>query len=154
MAGRRPIPTALKVLRGNPGKRPLNAAEPRPRASAPACPRELNAVARKEWRRIVREFSALGVLTQLDRAALAMYCNAWAQWLDAVAKLAKVGYLIPSPSGYPIQNPYVAIKAQAEKVMAKMAVECGMTPAARSKVHAAAREDDDAAANPFAELVG
>ncbi len=34
--GPAPKPTALRILEGNPGKRPLNASEPRPRAGRPA----------------------------------------------------------------------------------------------------------------------
>jgi len=30
MAGRKPKPTALKIIEGNPGKRPLNKNEPKP----------------------------------------------------------------------------------------------------------------------------
>lgn len=153
MPGRRPVPTALKILRGNPGKRALNKCEPRPPASAPACPRELNPIARKEWRRVVREMDALGMLTQLDRAALAMYAQAWAEWVESVEKLARTGYLIKAPSGYLIQNPFVSIKTQAEKAMAKIGIEFGMTPASRSKIEGA-RRDDAGVTNPFAELVG
>lgn len=36
--GRKPKPTAIKELEGNPGKRPLNANEPRPERKAPRCP--------------------------------------------------------------------------------------------------------------------
>ena len=35
--GRKPKPTALKLLEGNPGNRPLNIAEPRP-TGVPNCP--------------------------------------------------------------------------------------------------------------------
>jgi len=35
MRGRRPKPTRLKMLTGNPGKRPLNGNEPRPAAAVP-----------------------------------------------------------------------------------------------------------------------
>ena len=36
--GRKPKPTAIKELEGNPGKRPLNANEPKPERKAPRCP--------------------------------------------------------------------------------------------------------------------
>ena len=52
--GRKPIPTALKRLAGNPGKRPLTAREPKTERKAPKCPRTLDAEARKEWRRVVK----------------------------------------------------------------------------------------------------
>ena len=36
--GRKPIPTAIKELEGNPGGRPLNKREPKPVKKAPRCP--------------------------------------------------------------------------------------------------------------------
>lgn len=36
--GRRPKPSRMKALTGNPGKRPLNPHEPRPEPAAPECP--------------------------------------------------------------------------------------------------------------------
>jgi P27 family predicted phage terminase small subunit len=153
MAGRRPVPTALKVLRGNPGKRPLNRAEPKPTSGAPSCPKELDQDARKEWRRIVREFEALGMVTSLDRALLAVHCAAWSRWLKSSQEIQKHGYLVKAPSGYPIQNPYVAIQAAAEKTLRATGVEFGMSPASRSKVAAGSGGAGDAT-NPFAELAG
>ena len=38
MAGRKPKPTAVKKLEGNPGKRKLNTKEPMPGKGMPACP--------------------------------------------------------------------------------------------------------------------
>ena len=45
MRGRRPKPTRIKALTGNPGKRPLNAHEPRPEPALPDCPPELSPAA-------------------------------------------------------------------------------------------------------------
>ena len=39
MRGRKPLPSNVVRLRGNPGKRRLNDAEPRPVARAPGLPR-------------------------------------------------------------------------------------------------------------------
>ena len=41
MAGRKPKPTALKKLEGNPGKRKLNTKEPVPEKGMPDCPKWL-----------------------------------------------------------------------------------------------------------------
>src|SRR3954470_9706696 len=78
MRGRRPKPTRLKVLTGNPGKRPLNTNEPEPEPAVPECPPELGPVAKREWDRLVNELSSLRLLTNLDRGALASYCGAYA----------------------------------------------------------------------------
>ena len=96
MRGRRPKPTRLKMLTGNPGKRALNPDEPRPEANIPECPPELGPVARAEWDRLVVELAALRLLTNLDRAALAAYCGAYALWADATAHIEKYGAMIKS----------------------------------------------------------
>ena len=47
--GRKPKPTAIKVLEGNPGKRALNEMEPQPEKKAPKCPVWLDKEAKKEY---------------------------------------------------------------------------------------------------------
>ena len=130
MRGRRPKPTRLKVLTGNPGKRPLNGNEPRPAAAVPECPAELGPVARTEWNRLVGELSALRLLTNLDRAALAAYCGAYALWAEATAQIQRYGAMIKSPTGFPIQSPYLAIANRQAEIMMRIASEFGFTPAA------------------------
>ena len=51
MAGRKPKPTAIKKLEGNPGKRKLNTKEPIPAKGMPNCPEWLMPEAKKEWER-------------------------------------------------------------------------------------------------------
>ena len=72
MRGRKPAPTYLKILKGNPGHRPLPRGEPMP-ASAPTCPPDfLNAYAREEWARIGSELFRLGLLTKIDTSLFAV----------------------------------------------------------------------------------
>jgi P27 family predicted phage terminase small subunit len=134
MPGRRPKPTALKELEGNPGKRPLNRSEPKP-TGIPSCPKHLDKGARAEWKRISAELIKLGLLTSVDRAALAAYCAAYSRWAEAELSVQKYGAVIKSPkSGYPIQNPYVGIANTAMDQMRKFMVEFGLTPASRSRL--------------------
>ena len=81
MAGKRrgpkPRPAHLKLLRGNPGKRPVNTREPKPKTKIPTCPTHLGAIARKEWKRITVQLDAVGLLTELDRTGVAGYCTAY-----------------------------------------------------------------------------
>ena len=65
--GRKPKPTAVKQLEGNPGKRQLNANEPKPAARAPSCPKWLEDDAKKEWRRLAKQMEQLGILTEVDK---------------------------------------------------------------------------------------
>jgi P27 family predicted phage terminase small subunit len=134
MRGRRPKPTRLKVLTGNPGKRPLNEAEPRPEVAIPDCPQELGETARREWNRLVGELASLKLLTNFDRAALAAYCGAYALWAEATEAIQKYGVMIKSPSGYPVQSPYVSVANRQAEIMMRIASEFGFTPASRSRI--------------------
>ena len=134
MRGRRPKPTRLKVLTGNPGKRPLNHDEPRPAPEIPECPPELGPVARREWDRLVGELGKLKLVTNLDRAALAAYCGAYALWSEATEAIQKYGTMVKSPSGYPIQSPYVSIANRQAEPMMRISAEFGFTPASRSRI--------------------
>jgi phage terminase small subunit len=71
MRGRKPLPSNVVRLRGNPGKRRQNDAEPRAATRMPTCPACLGDEARKEWQRLAKELAALGLLTGLDRDLLA-----------------------------------------------------------------------------------
>lgn len=149
MPGRRPKPTALKEIQGNPGKRPLNKREPKPKGT-PTCPSHLDDEARKEWRRLSKELTSLGLLTSVDRSALAAYCSAYSAWVDAETFLAKYGKVIKSPSGYAMPNPYVSIRNQSLDQMRKFAIEFGLTPASRSRLQVEPQSQEP---DPFAAFM-
>ena len=89
MRGRKPQPTALRRARGNPGKRAYNEAEPQPPKDLPDCPPHLSDVARAEWDRVAVTLHDIGVLTKVDRAALAAYCQAYGRWVEAEEQMKK-----------------------------------------------------------------
>lgn len=141
--GRPPKPSGLKLLAGNPGKRKLNDREAKPERAVPPCPEGLGDEAKKEWRRISKELFRLGLLSEIDRAALAVYCVAWGRWLEAEEKLRQHGVVVKSPSGYPIQSPFLTVANQAMKQMTRLLVEFGMSPSSRSRVTARPQEDEE-----------
>ena len=139
-AGRKPKPTNIKILEGNPGKRPLNAYEPKPLKKAPPCPKWLEPEAKKEWRRLAKTLEAMGVLTDADMAAFAGYCQAYARWKEAEERITDRGLVIRTPSGYPQQVPHISIAQQYLKLMQQFAEQFGLTPAARSRIIAGSGE--------------
>jgi P27 family predicted phage terminase small subunit len=141
MRGRKPKPTSVKVLTGNPGKRRLNHDEPKPPVAIPDCPVELSPAAKAEWDRLGRELVGLRMLTALDRAALAAYCEACAFWIEAITAVRKYGTMIKSPSGFPMQSPYVAIANKQAEIMMRIASEFGFTPASRSRISVPAERE-------------
>jgi P27 family predicted phage terminase small subunit len=98
------------------------------------CPTELPPRAREEGNRIVGELTALGVLSKFDRGPLAVYCTAYAAWMEAMQAVNEYGMMIKSPSGYPVQSPYVAIANHQADVMLRLAGEFGFTPASRNRI--------------------
>ncbi len=92
--GRKPKPTAVKELESNPGKRALNEFEPKPKKKAPKCPNWLDTEAKKEWRRVAKQLEELGVLTEVDMAAFAGYCEAYARWKEAEEFISKYGTIV------------------------------------------------------------
>jgi len=70
-----PKPTQLKILTENPGNHPLNLNEPKPRIILPELPAFLNKYAKEEWKRIAVALNRIGILSEIDVAALAAYCR-------------------------------------------------------------------------------
>jgi P27 family predicted phage terminase small subunit len=143
MAGRNPMPTNLKKLRGNPGKRAINAAEPKLAKALPYCPKHLSQEAKDEWHRVSRELYEAGLLTKVDRAALAGYCQAWARWVEAEKKLADEDLVLTTEKGYAYANPLIGVAKQAMADMRAFMGAFGMTPASRGKVTANTETEED-----------
>lgn len=139
-------PTALKLLQGNPGKRPLNQHEPKPKAGTPRCPEWLHVEAKACWKRLVPQLNDMGVVTLIDADALANYCDTWSRWKRAILFLQKNGdvYTVKDEAGkvkYIQQLPQVAIARNLLAVLNRYQQEFGLTPAARSRI---AVTDEDA----------
>lgn len=145
MAGRPPKPTALKKLGGNAGKRAINKSEPKPATKRPSCPKHLGGEAKREWNRMANQLFKVGLLTEVDRAALAAYCQAWARWIEAEDEMRKPDFrmITVTDSGYPVVSPWLNIATMAMKQMKAFMTEFGMTPSSRSRVTVAAEPETD-----------
>ena len=136
--GRKPKPTAVKELEGNPGKRALNEFEPKPKKKAPKCPTWLDAEAKKEWRRVAKQLEELGVLTEVYIASFEGYCD----WKEAKEFISKHGTIVKTPSGYWQQVPQVSIAQTYLKIMIKFCEQFGLTPSSRSRIVAEKGSND------------
>ena len=141
--GRKPKPTAVKVLEGNPGKRSLNTNEPKPVKKAPRCPAWLEDEAKKEWKRMAKQMEQLGILTEIDMAAFAGYCQAYARWKEAEEFITQHGTIVKTPSGYWQQVPQVSIAQTYLKIMNRFCEQFGLTPSSRSRIVAENGEDKE-----------
>jgi P27 family predicted phage terminase small subunit len=134
--GRKPKPTRAKKLTGNPGHRRLNDREAAVDPCLPSCPAHLNKFAREEWARVALELYNAGLLSQIDRAALAAYCAAYGRWVDIEQKLTKSGPTCFGSAGSRVQHPNVRIANILRAQVVAFAAEFGMTPSSRSRVQA------------------
>lgn len=144
MRGRKPKPTKLKLIEGNPGRRPLNQDEPKPALEAlcPDPPEHLGEVAQQEWRRVSEELHRLGLLTRVDSTALAAYCQSYERWVQAERAIAKVGLLTKTTGGNAVQNPLIGIANRSMELMYRFLVEFGMTPSSRSRIRVSKGDED------------
>ena len=156
--GPKPLPANVHVLRGNPSKIPLNEllAEFNPEIEIPSTPKHLWPEAKKEWKRISAELTRYGLITALDRAALALYCQSWAKLVWAEMMLARAmhaatqkeeeaiaagqewkggdGFMIPTPNGSFSYSPYWVAAKQAAEQVDKFLASFGLSPSSRSRV--------------------
>ncbi|WP_368693182.1 phage terminase small subunit P27 family [Paraburkholderia sp. EG286B] len=113
--------------------------EPR---EVPGPPAWLDATARAEWRRMARILAGMGVLTPLDRGALAALCMAFSRMTQAeralmhAAERDKVngGMVAHAANGVAFPSPLVGIANRAAALYLKLAREFGLTPASRASI--------------------
>lgn len=153
-----PKPVALKLLEGNPGKRSLDLSDGvNPRVQIPSAPKHLGPEARKEWKRITPLLEELGLISGLDRTALALYCQAAGRLAELetafngkvdrlvdAGKAVKVSYAdavyeashAVTPSGYAQQSVIVQLIRSHREQVNRYLMHFGLSPAARGRVQA------------------
>lgn len=131
-------PTRLKVIEGTFRADRAVTNEAQPEIALPQPPEHLSEGALLEWNRIAHELFTIGLLSRIDRAALAAYCEAWSDWVDAcrlcVTKDGQDRKVIKTAMGNFIENPYYTIKKRSAEIMHKFLTEFGMTPASRARI--------------------
>lgn len=160
MAGRKPKPTKLKELAGNPGKRALNKSEPK--YSAPddlRVPRgRLSAEGQRLWKILAPQLAQAGVITQADLPALEMLCNHYAvarmalEMINAPSRLVvdavdadgnvvpglavvmENGILGTTKDGTIKKHPAVSVFMENSRAFRMYLAEFGLTPSSRTKI--------------------
>ena len=99
--------------------------------SRPAMPRDLSPEAKAEWRRIVGELEAAGLLASIDKAVLIRYCTAWSDWVELQGLLERSGKLLKGARGHLVRNPLWFMKQDAEQTLAELGWQLCLTPVAR-----------------------
>lgn len=142
MAGRRPKPTYLKVIEGNPGKRPLNKREPQPRGALRHAPAWFDARHKRLWDAVIGQAPA-GLLKRIDWAVVEVFVCAAITHQDAVLELNKTGLVTGTGVGTVKENPLLRAQRTAAQTMIRAAAELGFTPSSRSRVTIVPDDDED-----------
>jgi len=132
--GPRPLPKNVVAMRGSKDARGATNNLPEPEVCVPDPPDGMTKDARSAWLIFAKQLAGMRVMTKADTAALQMLCESWVRWKDATADVAKNGFMVKSPNGYPLQNPMLAVANKAQDQCLKLLAEFGLTPSARSRI--------------------
>ncbi|WJM83225.1 phage terminase small subunit P27 family [Pectobacterium brasiliense] len=149
MSGPPKTPTHLRLVRGNPSKRPINKNEPQPSKGVPPTPKHFTKQEKYWFKRLAEELDAIGVITQLDGKALELLVKTYIQYRNHCDVLDRDGYSYKTDDGLLKAHPEAAMKDRALASINGMLGGFGMTPSSRSKVNASKPEQAD----PLAEFL-
>ncbi len=150
MAGRKPLPTHLKVVKGTARPHRLNKDEPKPAVASPEPPAHLDERAKAKFVAMAEMLARHGVMTELDAGALARYAVVWCRWVDAEAEIKRRGPVVKTTSDNIIQNPFLAVANKCLLQMAQIESEFGLTPSSRSRIRMAEPADQT---DPFEDYL-
>ncbi|MFA9375763.1 MAG: phage terminase small subunit P27 family [Lachnotalea sp.] len=108
------------------------------------CPKWLNDIAKKEWRRVAKIFAEEGKeFTEKDTKAFEAYCINYAKWKKCEEVIDTKGFTMEvGDNGYEQQRPEVSIANKAQTELRAWAKELGLTPAARQRMKTANLGDE------------
>jgi phage terminase small subunit len=116
----------LKILTGNPGKRPLPQHEPQPSPALPVPPSDLTSEARQLWEVLAAELVSHGLLTKLDVVAFEALIRTWERWQREIAAGSSA-----------------RLQIQLQTELSRWCSHFGLSPATRSRVTVAEPEPDE-----------
>jgi P27 family predicted phage terminase small subunit len=114
-------------------------------------PVNLGPTGQAEWGRMMQLLGDVGFSSDLDRQTLFSYCEAFQEYDDLVAKVAKTGPLVRTEKGNWIQSPLLCAKNKAGDRMLKISKEFGLTPWSRSRMDCLEKQAEDAFASFLAD---
>jgi P27 family predicted phage terminase small subunit len=139
--GPKPVPTKLRLLRGETRPSRINRNEPQPAVGDPRYPGMLSREAKAEWRRLIKALPA-GLLTPADRQVMSVAAQAWYRWYLATVAVNETGILIEGERGL-VKNPAIQVARDAEQTLRQCWAELGLSPAARQRINMPGPEGED-----------
>ena len=136
MRGRKPKPTAAKELQGNPGKRPLNKREPRPKTAVKK-PRGMGHGAKRFWDDHAVELERLGLLTGVDVPVLRSVAEDYGFMVESAKILHDEGLVVNGGNGEIKKHPAWQIFRDSRDGLRRGAALFGMEASARARLKVA-----------------
>ena len=129
-------------------------------------PRWLSKIAKAEWKRVAPFLLEQGLLTETDTSVLAVYCNAFAGYLECSKKVEQEGHTVLVESqtrtgrtSKPIRNPAVTLMLDYQRAMLSAASKFGFSPYDRERIEGSidasqndSTEDDDDDSDLYGKL--
>jgi len=117
---------------------------------APKPPTWLDKEGKAEWNRVVPELDAIGLLAQVDRAIVTLYCDAWSKFMRIAREMNEVGSMAVPDEGHAAKgsqgikkHPLWQMYREAGQLCAAHGAKIGLNPHDRQRLKAQEREDDD-----------
>ena len=143
--GRKPAPTALKVVRGDrPSRINHNAPPTVPPSGEVPPPAWLNEVAAEVWTRILPQLAAKRIMDEAHLELFAQGCQAIGLFQDAARLVNDQGIIVNNGNGK-VKNPAFQVMRDSFTVTLHWSREFGLTPSAQSGI--TVRELEEGAAD-------
>lgn len=135
--GRKPKPTHLHLVNGNPGKRKRKS-EPQPPRGIPPAPATLSKRAAEYWPRFAKRIDEMRILTLADEFALELLVEIYAEWQEHKDALKKGRYrTMKATSGSKkiVVHAAQVWVASAQQRFERMLAHFGLSPMTRSRIN-------------------
>jgi P27 family predicted phage terminase small subunit len=108
-------------------------------------PSWLDPAARREFKRIANELQQLDLITNVDINALAVYCDAYSEYIKCTKIVQEEGLMVEytnkAAETNKVPHPLLTKKKQLHEQMRSLAIEFGLTPSARASLSKPKKEE-------------
>jgi P27 family predicted phage terminase small subunit len=135
-SGRKPLPARLHRLHGNPHGHRLPEEGDEPRAPSTICstpPPWFDRDQRAVWRHAV-DHAPFGILAEIDRSTLAVWCVASVEHRRAALQIRQAGQVVEARDKRMIPNPHFRVLNACASLMIRAGSELGFSPASRASL--------------------
>jgi len=125
-------PSELKVIQGG-------------IVDAPPPPKHLPKEVHTEWNIVTTDLAGRKLLAESTLGVIETYCFARYQILECQKAIQQLGLFVRNKDGVPKPNPANSTLQKAQEMVARLAVELGLTPSSRARkgLSGPVKDDDD-----------